>query len=171
MFAGCRWHHWPHNHCWAHRGHGLIFKAFYSNGLLCIHKIDHTALSVATCASSYLPPIWVVVGCWAWVLAAALVKSVRDAVMAIAHHQKVACGPFMIKAARGTKSNGGREKALQMSAKLSFYCVCSQTLNIWRLKHTQCWRWNDKSWDGIKQNKEDERRRKCLNSDCRTSAI
>lgn len=28
MFAGCRWHRWPHNHCWAHRGRSLIFKAF-----------------------------------------------------------------------------------------------------------------------------------------------
>lgn len=155
MFAGCRWHHWPHNHCWSHRGRGLIFKAFSSNDSLCIHEIDHSGLSLATCASSpqHPPQIWVVVACRACVLAAAPAESGRDGVMAIEHHQKVARWPLVIKAVRGTKSNGGREKELQMSSKFSFYCVYSQTLNIWRLKRTQCWRWNDKSWAGIKQNK------------------
>lgn len=54
MFSGCLWHRWPHNHCWAHRGRGLIFKAFCSDDSLCIHEIDHSGLSVATCAPS--PP-------------------------------------------------------------------------------------------------------------------
>lgn len=107
MFSGCLWHRWPHNHCWAHRGRGLIFKAFCSDDSLCIHEIDHSGLSVATCAP-FPPQIWVVVACRARVLAAAPAESRRDGATAMETHQKVACGPLVIKAARGAKSNGGR---------------------------------------------------------------
>lgn len=59
MFAGCLWHRWPYNHCCVHLGQDLIFKAFRCTDSLCIHEIDHSSLSVTTCASSL--QIWEVV--------------------------------------------------------------------------------------------------------------
>lgn len=116
MFAGCLWHHWPHNHCWAHQGQGLIFKAFRSTDSLCIHEIDHSGLSVATCASSL--QIWEVVAWRGCVLAPALAEAPHELRVGGTLWQQysqgpweVAYGPLVIKAVRGRQREGknGRE--------------------------------------------------------------
>lgn len=133
MFSSCLWHRWPHNHCRAHQGRGLDFQSLLLRWFA-VHPWDWSQWFI--CGNMCPPPhqIWVVVACRARVPTAAPTERRReggkDGTMAIENHQKVACGPLVIKAARGSKSNDGRGERgetkeateLQMSSKLSFYC-------------------------------------------------
>lgn len=110
MFAGCLWHRWPHNHCRAPSGTWFDFQSLLLQWFT-VHPWDWSQWFICgnMCSPPPHPPqIWAVVAWGAGVLTAAPAESRRDGVMAKENHQKVARGPLVIKAGRGTKSNGGR---------------------------------------------------------------
>lgn len=131
MFSSCLWHRWPHNHCWAHQGRRLDFQSLLLRWFA-VHPWDWSQWFI--CGNMCPPPPTR----FGWWLPAGLESPPqlrlraggKDGAMAIENHQKVACGPLVIKAARGSKSNDGRGERgetkgateLQMSSKLSFYC-------------------------------------------------
>lgn len=170
MFAGCRWH-WPHNHHWAHRGRGLIFKAFRSNDSLCIHEIDHSGLSVAKCASSIAPldlggsrPQGLI-PCRS---SGGELEGRCDGNRASS--ERCLWAPSWLKLREAQRVMARKKKSCTCHPNSPFIGL-PQNSKYLKIERGQCWGWTDKSFDGIKQNKAEERRGKRLNGDRRTSGI